>query len=345
MFGIVPYFYDDKKGRWYAPKLMRFYSISVLIFHVLVLITCILVVSDDIEKETPSKTLYFAAMATCVVMSITLTVAYSYQLKHSARFIEFANDLKLIFEQITVSCNQSDYRSLLIISVKVTWNNLLNCVVTIIEIRRLSSVSPIVRNNVFLQIANFCPSMVLMMLPTMFYSVLLVLEHAIKRINSVVAQIVADSSVLLNINKELEQRKMYTMCQSCSLSDRIDNISLIYSSLYNSTVTLNKVLNVQMLASNWSAVSSLVLKLYLLFYIITTIAASTNYISLIMDSLNGLFNQFLYIYGTCLVATTCLNISKEVLHFGMSSLDLLNVLIINSVTGGKNWSNFAINVL
>lgn len=312
--GIFPLYYDDTNNCWKSNQLIRNYSILVFMLQIIMLIVGVYVVSNDISKTNPSRTLYFVSQTTCAFIIITLALVYTFQLKNISAFIEFANDLKLIYEKIAISCDQSDYRPLLLIMVKLTLNLILNCVVTIIEMINLSSASPVVKKEILFQIIYFCPNFVLMMLPTMFYTLVLFLHHTLKQFNSALQKIVVDSSVLnSNNNNQSEPGKVYTMLQSCDLSDRIESVSIISSSLYKSTVKLNKIFNFQLLASNCYSVSALVLKLYLVFSTMTTINSS-NYLPVITSSLRGFFNQFFYMYGTYLVAATCSNISKEVIE-------------------------------
>lgn len=310
ILGIFPCYYDVTKRRWKSSRLLRIYSMLVFILQIIALLIGVYVVSNDVMKSNPSKTMYYASQITCALIIVNIVVVYVFQLKNISSFIEFANELQFIYEKIELYCHQSGHWSILVILVKLTFNVILNCIVTIIEIKNLSAASSVMHNEILFQIFYFCPNFVLMMLPSMFYCLVMFLEHTLKQFNSVLLKIVANSS-LLNNNDDSEPRKFYTMLQSCDLSDRIENISIIFSSLYKSTRKLNKVFNVQLMASNCCTVSALVLKLYLVFVMIATINSS-NYLLVIMASFRGLFNQFLYLYGTYLVAASCSNISKEV---------------------------------
>lgn len=311
IFGLFPYYYDAVCKRWRSSRFIKIYSFLVFVLQLLAILIGIAVVSSDIEKSNPSQTMLFSSIIACALLVTNLVVAYTQQLKNLSLFIEFANDMQFIYSVVRSSCRQSDHRSLIKISVKLTAMNIINCMVTIIEIKRMSSLSSAVRNNILYQMFYFCPNVALLMIPTMFYCVEMLLEHTVKQFNCVLAQIAADSS-RLNNNKQLEQRKMYTMRQSCDLSDRIESITIIYSRLYRSTVTLNKAFGVQLLASNCSSVVSLIQKLYLEFYSVMMAPTSSSYLSVVFNSLYGLFNQFLYIYVTYLVAGTSSNITEEV---------------------------------
>lgn len=297
--GICPCDYDVTNRRWKSSQLIRIYSILVYIFQVIAIIVVVYVVSEDISKSNRSKTMFYASQLTCAIVISTLVAVYTFQLKNVHLFVEYANDLKMIYEQIERYCHQSDHWSLLVIVVKLTLTVLINCIVTIIEIKNLSSTSSVFGDEILYKILYFCPNFVLLMLPSMFYCLVLFLEHTLKQLNAILLEIVADSA---------QQNDDTMLQQSC---DRIESISLIFSSLHKSTVKLNKVFDVQLLASNCCSVSMLVVKLYLIFLMMASISSS-NYISVIMASLKSLLNQFFYMSGTYLVAESSSNISKKV---------------------------------
>lgn len=314
-FGIFPCYYDDVNRRWRSNSFIKIYSFLVFVFQLLAFLIGAYGVANDITKSNPSRTIFISSIIACAFLIFDLVALYTQQLKNIDLFIKFANGFQLIYVKIRSSCDQSDYRPLLRIAVKLTSNNILNCIVTIIEIKRISSLSSVLQNYILYRFLYFCPNVVLMMLPSMFYCVELLLEHTIKQLNSILIRIVSDSS-LLNDNKEFAQWKIKTMRQSCDLSDRIESLMILYSCLNKSTKTLNKAFNVQLLASNCCSVASLICKLYLEFYMITKMTSS-NYLEIILNSLNGCFNQLLFIYVTYLVAGTSSNISKEVRIFEM----------------------------
>lgn len=312
--GICSFYYDHTNNRWSSSRLLSTYSILVFILQSYMILSGIVVVLDDISKANPSMTMYVITLTTLSNFVVTLVVVYTFQLKNTTLFIELANDLKFIYEQIALLCDQSDHRSLLIILVKTTLNVSLYFSTTMIEVKTLSSSSSssVMQKEIKIQIFYFCRNFGLMMLPSMFYCAVLFLEHTVKQFNLALLKIVADSSALNSKDDAPESRKIYyKMLQSCDLSDRIESMAIIFSSLHKSTVKLNKIFNAQLLASNCSIITALLLKLYLIFLTITRINSS-NYSTIIIGSFEGLFDQFLYLYGMYLIAATCSNISNEV---------------------------------
>lgn len=210
--GIFPCYYDDVNKRWYSTNFIKIYSVLVFVFLIIALVVGIYFVSIDMFFATNrSNITHIAGRVTCVLITIDFIAFYTHQLKNVSLFIEFANDLKFIYEEITSFCQQSTtYKSLLKISVKLTLSNILNGIITFNEMKRMSQISPLFRDEILYKIFYFGPNFVLLMLPTIFYCLELFVEQTMKQFNSVLAQIIADSSVLIDDDR-LEQRKMFTM--------------------------------------------------------------------------------------------------------------------------------------